>query len=155
MKLVTSVFALTGVVALGALALPQARTRGTTAVVATRTSQVQLPAAGGSRVPATAALLDPGAWTLVGKVSAVNFGPADYVRCELRANGAKLDGATAHVGTSNFVATIVTLGGIRVDRAAQVVMECWHDVDRRGLYLDPGATILATPADAVDVAATP
>jgi hypothetical protein len=121
------------------------------AVIQSRTtSAVTLADAGGVNTRVVSLALSAGSWTISSDVTAVNFGPGDYVRCQIQANSATLHGATIDGGGTvylgNRVAGISTAGTLTSATSVSVTVECSHDTSAASggeFYLDPGATITA------------
>lgn len=145
---------LAGLVVVGALLqgllVGTAAAAGPAVIQARTTAAVTLVDAGGVSTPVESVTLGAGSWTVSSDLTAINFGPGDYVRCHLQADGATLHDVTVDGGATvylvNRVAGISTTGTLKSSTSVSVTTECSHDgnaVSGGQFYLDPGATMTA------------
>lgn len=118
---------------------------GPNVVQARSATSVTLPDAGATLQYVESVNLAPGSWTVTGNATAVNFGPGDYVRCQLDANGRLMDGG-ATVYLADRVGGLVNVGTWKSTAAFTVALVCDHDsaASYAGqFYFDPGVTLTA------------
>jgi hypothetical protein len=109
----------------------------------------------GSPVTIRTVTLPAGTWVITAKANPVNFGPADYVRCRLMVGTSQRDAGATLVGnaapgptgeTGPSVAEIVLQTAITTTASKVFKLDCLHDFPSAGMYVDPGASILAVAA---------
>ena len=145
-----------GTLALGAPAgVAQA---STPAVYQIRTHvSVTLSDAGGVYSPVEATTLQAGSWTISSNLTAINFGPGDFVRCQLRSDGALIDGG-ATVYLADRVAGLVDIGTVVSTTSITVETVCDHDSSASSsgqFYVDPGATLTAVKGGPISAPGIP
>jgi hypothetical protein len=136
-----------------------------TDVVRKSTQNTPLRRAAGTNRVILSVALPAASWVVSADVSAVNFGPSDYVRCGIYRNANGLNGSTATVGDPNapgarapapFVATINTTAAIRSSSAFTASLRCQHDFDtpqgHGAPYIDADAVLWAHKAASRDFA---
>lgn len=135
-----------------AVALPGLSTEAAAATYSARTSSnVNLPAGGFQLVTVlTVRGVPAGRWLVQSKLSAVNFGNPDFVRCNLFAGASSVDGSTTYVGSpSPVVAMIVNQATLNLGAARTVTLQCQHDTsvtaDSPVPYIDAGAAMVISP----------
>jgi len=86
-----------------------------------------------------------GTWIVQGKASLINFGAADFNRCNLYwGSGGEIDGATTMTGGYGPVAaTVALLGVVNIPPGKyRISLNCEHDGHVDGQYVDPSASIV-------------
>lgn len=119
-------------------------------------ASVALPRTGGTPVMLNTVTLPAGAWVLSDAVTAVNYGPSDYVRCSYFRNGVNLGGSTTMVGDNSqpgsmgpgvIVANLASGLAIKSSTTFTISLGCFHDTDTPAAndpgYIDPGAILTA------------
>ena len=118
---------------------------GPNVVQARSAAVVTLPDAGATLQYVESVALGQGSWTVTSNATAINFGPGDYVRCQLDANGQLMDGgATTYL--ADRIAGLVNVGTWKSTAAFTVALVCDHDsaASYAGqFYFDPGVTLTA------------
>jgi hypothetical protein len=128
-----------------ALALLATNSAWAEAIERRTTAAFQLAAAGGAQQVVFEVNVPAGTWIITAKASVVSWGPADYVRCGLRANGAFLDGSTGMIGEAGGMPAVTTLYNqslTSITGATRIALVCWHDFAIAGEFLDPGASLI-------------
>ena len=96
-----------------------------------------------------------GTWLVTAKANPVNFGAADYVRCRILVGGVQRDAAATLIGnagpgptgeTGPSVAEIVLQTAIKTTASKVFKLDCLHDFESPGMYVDPGASIMIVQA---------
>lgn len=108
-------------------------------------SSVSLVPNGGIYTPVLELSVPAGQWVATSKVSAVNWGARDYVRCQLSIDGQNIDGSTTMIGEAGgapAVATIVNQAVINLATTRTIRLACGHDSNISGLKIDPGASLV-------------
>jgi len=94
--------------------------------------------------------IPPGNWTIVSKVTAVNFTQTgDFVRCQLVniTDNKALDGSTDWVVWTSFTRVVQNFAQLTTTKSVVIDQRCGHDgTAGNGSYLDPGATLVAFAA---------
>ncbi len=123
-------------------------------VVQVRTSSsVFLPNGGGTLGAIESVSLPAGTWQVTTNLTAINFGPGDYVRCQIQAAGTRIDGGST-VYLADRVAGVVNLASLHAKQPTTVTVLCEHDsaaASSGQFYVDPGATITAVPTTSADI----
>jgi hypothetical protein len=120
------------------------------------TANINLSTVGGAPTTIVSMTLPAGSWVLSSTESAVNFGPSDYLRCNIMRGGTSLVGNTTMVGDNSlpgamgpgaYVATLASIGRFTSARQTTVSLSCNHDTDTPSPngppYIDAGATLWA------------
>lgn len=118
-------------------------TASTQDVVLQTSAATPLPTMGGQNTTVLSVRLPAGSWVVTSDAVAVNFGANDIVRCGIYRGAVQLSGMSAEVATGHVVADIPTTGGFIRTTGSKVTLQCWHDADVAGEYIDPGATLTA------------
>jgi hypothetical protein len=109
------------------------------------TTAAQLPDAAGAPQIVEDLFLPGGPWTVTSNATAVNFGPGDFIRCQLRASGTLIDGgATTYL--ANRVGGLVNVATWQTGAGFVAELICSHDnaASYPGqFYFDPGITLTA------------
>jgi hypothetical protein len=109
----------------------------------------------GSPVVLKSVSVPPGNWIVHAKANPVNFGAADYVRCQIMVGGTQRDAGATLVGnaapgptgeTGPSVATIALQSAVHTAATRTFTLQCLHDFAQSGEYVDPGAAILVEAA---------
>ena len=119
---------------------------GPNVVQARTASAVILPDAGATLVTVESVSLGKGSWTVTSNATAVNFGPGDYVRCQLDAYGSVLMDGGATTYLANRVGGVVDVGTWKSGVPFTVALRCDHDhvaSYTSQFYFDPGVTLTA------------
>jgi len=97
----------------------------------------------GATVPA-------GTWVITAKANAVNFSQPDFARCTIIVGSTQHDGGATFIGgsPSAAVAEIVLQTVVTITSSKLVELQCQHDYNTPGIYLDPGASIVVVKAAA-------
>jgi hypothetical protein len=115
-------------------------------VLHTRTgAAVVLPTAGGVSGKVVSLTVGAGSWTVTSDVTAINFGPGDFVRCQLRTVATVIDGGST-VYLADRVGGLTNVGVLVATRTVTVSVQCSHDSvagSSAQFYIDPGATLTA------------
>jgi hypothetical protein len=163
--------ALTGLLVSFTLAGSSAAVTATTQDVVRQTNaETHFYPSGGSTFavyPIYALPLPSGSWVVTATLTLVNWGPSDYVRCQIDAMypSAAIGSATTtvgnttqsgNIGAASTVSTLTVIGAATITgNPAYVEVACWHDTTRAagvGLpFIDPGATLLAHKSTELDV----
>lgn len=124
-------------------AASDAITASTQDVVLHTSAATPLAATGGQNTTVISVRLPAGSWVVTSDAVAVNFGATDIVRCGIYRGAEQLSAMGAEVATGNVVVDIATTGGFTRATGSKVTLQCWHDADVAGEYIDPGATLTA------------
>jgi hypothetical protein len=120
------------------------------------TASVNLSKVGGTPVVIASLSLPKGSWVVSSEETLVNFGPSDYTRCRIDANGSQIASGTTMVGNSalsggqgpgTYVAGRGLVGSFVGTASETVTLECSHDHNTPSSegpgYVDPGAVLWA------------
>jgi Flp pilus assembly protein CpaB len=152
---IAAVAAAAALVPVGGAAYAALNTVPTTAndAVAETSASVPLSQSGGTPVTVTSLSLPAGSWVLSSELSLVSWGPSDYTRCQIVANGNQIASGTTMVGdpnvagahgASSLVADRGLIGVVRSSTPFGASLRCWHDSTMSSPpFVDPGATLLA------------
>jgi hypothetical protein len=108
-----------------------------------------LASTGGVRTNVLSVNVPAGNWIVTAKTSIVNWANKDYDRCRIMVGATQLDASTTMTGEFDFdpaVATITTQGAITTPVTRTFSLQCWHDFNVGGQYVDPGASLLVVRA---------
>lgn len=91
-----------------------------------------------------------GTWVITAKANPVNFAQPDFARCELIVGSTQHDGGATFIGgsPSAAVAEIVLQTVVTTTTSKVVELQCQHDYNTAGIYLDPLASIVVVKATA-------
>jgi hypothetical protein len=90
--------------------------------------------------------LGAGAWTVIGKATAVDSGPVDIARCRLVDGSTALDGAAVQVSGSHRAETLTNVATVVVPAGttARLLQQCGHDQSNgESVSIDPDASLVA------------
>jgi hypothetical protein len=123
------------------------------------TANINLSTVGATPTTIVSMTLPPGSWVVASEESAVNFGPSDYLRCNIMRGGASLVGNTTMVGDNSlpgamgpgtYVATLGSIARFTSANSTTVSLACNHDTGTPSgngpPYIDAGATLWAHKA---------
>ena len=90
--------------------------------------------------------LGAGAWTVIGKATAVDSGPVDIARCRLVNGSTALDSAAVQISASHRAETLTNVATVVVPAGAtaRLLQQCGHDQsDGDSVSVDPDASLVA------------
>lgn len=117
----------------------------------TTSSAVSLPNDAQATQVITQIQLQPGSWIIFGKASVVSFHNSDIVRCMIMDGGGQLDASATQIGPAAnrpLVATVSVQAAVNTVQTTAISLSCQHDNVASGLYVDPGASLIAFTAPA-------
>ena len=94
-----------------------------------------------------------GTWVISAKVTVVNFGVPDNVRCMLVADDEIVDESAALIGGDGVLPAVTTLTNQRVlnpAAATTVQLVCYHEASVSGIFVDFGSSFIVAGHAAVD-----
>ena len=90
-----------------------------------------------------------GPWVITAKANPVDFAQGDFARCTIVVGSTVHDGGATFIGgTSAFVAEIALQTVVTTSSSEVVKLQCQHDFNTSGIYLDPLASIVVVKATA-------
>lgn len=149
----------TGMIALaagiGAMVGATSSGAASTAVYLRTSAVAKNLSADGSAVTILSVSVPAGTWVVTAKANPVNFGAADYVRCQILVGSAQKDagatllgdaspGITGELGPS--VATIALQTAVVTTATRNISLKCLHDFPIDGEYVDPSASLMVVAA---------
>ena len=109
----------------------------------------------GSPVVLKSVNVPAGTWIVHAKANPVNFGAADYVRCQIMVGGVQKDAGATLLGNAApaptgelgpSVATIALQSAVQTSSTKSFRLQCQHDFPISGEYVDGGASIIVEAA---------
>jgi hypothetical protein len=117
---------------------------------------MNLSKTGGEGVTLTSLTLPAGSWVVSAEATLVNFGPSDFARCQIYANGKQIASGATMVGNPNLsgaegAAALVAgrglIGAFEISTTVPAELRCLHDHNTPSgegpRYVDAGAVLLA------------
>ena len=91
-----------------------------------------------------------GTWVITAKANAVNFSQPDFARCTLIVGTTQHDGGATFIGGSPSAAVAeIALQTVVTNTTSKLVqLQCQHDYNTPGIYLDPLASIVVVKSTA-------
>jgi len=127
-------------------------------------SNMNLSTTGGGEVTITSLSLSPGSWVVSAEATLVNFGPSDFTRCQITANGSQIASGTTMVGNPGLggaegAAALVAgrglIGAFETSTTVPVELRCLHDHNTPSgapyVYVDAGAVLWAHKSASLSV----
>jgi hypothetical protein len=89
-----------------------------------------------------------GTWVITAKANVVNFSQPDFARCSLYVGSTLHDGGATFIGgsPSAAVAEIVLQTVVTITSSELALLQCQHDYNTAGIYLDPYASMVVVKA---------